>query len=273
MSLRRFFIPKETRNRSYRWIRQDHDISVGLSNELADALADLIVRHRCRRCIHHYDAWRAAADGGARPTGTDAAGLHAWLDPVFGIPGATPKPVDHVEGFVAEHLWYFMMKESVDHDPIVRIEAPGFKATDPGGDSLVIHRRGDGVLTFSIWEIKKSTGKKKATTTINKALRQLSAKAVEYLARYACSTDTLSDPDLEGLYCRMMEYWGEGSPLAAAGVSVATSTHLTTVKCFQTFPKHFPALTSPPRLCGLLTVVGDFVTFAAEVRDRVWKGL
>ena len=268
-----YFRASHTKKATHKWSKHDHDVTVCLSSALAYTLADAIVELRCKRCRSHYDAWKIASQGGPRPVGHIRAGLEAWLGAAFGLPNTPLKPVDHLQGFVAEHLWYFFMHDLATQEGYLRIEAPGFKATDPGGDGLVIHRRRDGRLGFCLWEIKKASGKKKAGTTINRAIAQLSSNAIGYLARYSASSDPLPNAEQEAFYGRLIEHWANGSEQASAGVSVVTSTHLVPKQCFEQFPKTFPSLTSPPRLNGLLTTVGDLAQFTFQVRDSIWSGL
>jgi hypothetical protein len=180
--------------------------------------------------------------------------------------------MDHLEGFVGQMLWYFLYLESPPEE-LVRVEPPGFRVTDPGGDALAIHRMQEGYLMFRLWEMKKCTGGSTVSSAVNTAYNQLNAKATEYLARYTAIGQELPDPELTGFYGQLIELWIEARPEAAAGISVATSLDHIPQRCFTTFGKHFPGFVDPIRLRGMLTAIGDFSAFALKVREFIWTGL
>jgi hypothetical protein len=71
----------------------------------------------------------------------------------------------------------------------------------------------------------------------------------------------------------MADAWVNADPSAAAGVAVATSADKVPERCFTTFGKQFPGLTSPKRLRGMLTALGALPEFSQKVKEEVWKGL
>jgi hypothetical protein len=275
MSLSDFFQSSETTAPTHSWTLVCHDPATLPVDTLARDLADRIIQHRCRGCPHHYQAWRQHVDGGPSPSGASKDALEAFIKPVFGLPGNPDAvPQDHLEGFVAQYLWYFLTRETPTEDTVVRVEPPGFEAIDHGGDGLVIHRVPIGYLMFRLWEIKKCVGASVVSSTVSTAYSQLDAKAKEYLARYtAIGQELQNEPELADFYGQLIDLWVDAQPGAAVGVSVATSSDHIPQECFTTFGQRFPKFVDPVRLRGMLTAIGDFSDFACRVRDSVWIGL
>lgn len=278
MRLSDFFQSAETITETHAWTLVSHDPAISPEDALAQALAEKIVKHQCRRSLHHYQAWKQRAeDGLSLPESSRKALREAFIGPVLGLPeNPDAVPLDHLEGYVSQLLWYFLYLESPPEE-IVRVEPPGFKSTDPGGDALAIHRVQNEYLMFRLWEIKKFTGNPESSTgvnsTVNRAYGQLNAKALEYLARYTVIGQELSEPELADFYGQLVDLWLEARREAAAGVSVVTSLCHIPQQCFTTFGQHFPKFVNPVRLRGMLTAVGDFSAFALKVREFIWKGL
>lgn len=272
MNLCNFFTSEETRETTHFWLLARYNSEASLDN-LAHHLADRIMAHRCRGAMHFYHAWRARVLGGPAPAGGIRTGLETYIKSVFGLPGQ-PITSNHLEGYVGELLWYFMYQELPPDGDILRIEPPGYKSTDAGGDSLVIYRLSEGHLMFRLWELKKnSAADGQVSTTINTAYNQLNAHSLEYLARYTAIGQELDDTELADFYGQLIELWDAASHMAAAGVCVATSSGNVPAQCFTTFGDQFPKFISPVRLKGMLTAVDDFTSFAEKVRDRIWTGL
>jgi hypothetical protein len=238
------------------------------------------MKHQCRGAQHHYLAWKQHFDGGPPPSGASQDALRrAFIGPVFGLPeNPDSVPQDHLEGYISQMLWYFLYLDSPPEE-IIRIEPPGFKSTDPGGDALAVHRIGGSYLIFRLWEIKKYAGAPEASgggvsSTVNEAYNQLNAKALEYLARYTAIGQEISDdPEIAAFYGQLVDLWLEAQREATVGVSVATSLCHIPEQCFTTFGAQFPRFVDPVRLRGMLTAVGDFTTFALQVREYIWSGL
>jgi hypothetical protein len=198
--------------------------------------------------------------------------VEAVIGPAFGLPGS-PRPVDHLQGLVAEHLWFFIVKEGLDGEVVAHVEGPGVRATDAGGDGLVIHRDATGELLFRLWEIKKVVGKADVSATVTTAYNQLKARALRYLAEYTTIAATLGDHDIAMFIGRMIEAWVNAEPGASVGVAVTTSSDKVPDRCFTTFGDQFPQLTTPKRLKGMLTALDTLPDFADKVKEEVWKGL
>jgi hypothetical protein len=274
MKISDFFQSSESIAKTHTWTLAQHDPEVSPADALAEVLAERIVEFRCRGCPHHFQAWKRGVEGEPSLPKASKAALEAFIRPVFGLRDNKDEVTkDHLEGFIAEHLWYFLCMETASTETIVRIEPPDFAVTDPGGDGLIIHRILDGELMFRLWEIKKCAGNCPVNSTINTAYGQLNANALEYLARYSGIGQELQDAELSNFYGQLVELWLDAEPGAAAGVSVATSSNNVPARCFSTFGKQFPQFVDPVRLKGMLTAIGDFPDFACKVREFVWKGL
>ncbi len=274
MVLVQHFLTSVNVKATHSWALAKHNDKSSNVNDLARLLAELIMEHRCRGCPQYFGIWKQRLYGGKRPSGSAAEALRAFIKPVFGLrenPDSVPQ--DHVEGYVAEYLWYFLSKDGLAGENIVRIEPPGFTATDPGGDGLTIHQSTGTNLMFRLWEIKKCTSDSRVSYTVGNAYKQLDAKATEYLARYSAIGQEITEPTLSDFYGQLIELWIDAKPEAAAGVSVATSLVLCPKRCFTTFGERFPRFTKPVRLRGMLIAIGDFTKFVSEVRDYVWTGL
>lgn len=274
MRLSDFFQSSETGCRTHSWTLVGQDPAMASMDTLASALADKIIEHQCRGCPHLYFAWKQRIDGGPPPSGVSKAALNVFIEATFGLPSnPTPIPQDHLEGFVGQMLWYFLCLE-ISAEDVVRIESPGFKTTDPGGDGLVIHRTPAGHLMFRLREMKKFAQERgNVVSTVNVAYNQLNSRATEYLARYTATGQEISDVELADFYGQLVELWIDARPEASAGVSITTSSRHVSLQCFDAFGDHFPRFIDPIRLRGMLSAVEDFSLFCCKVRDFVWTGL
>lgn len=274
-----FFSTTEETTDTHSWLLSTHDPApLETQDILALELAIRIMEHQCRGCPHHFSAWKNRLNEKTPLPNTSIKALRkAFIGPVFGLPeNPNTVPLDHIEGYVSQMLWYFLYLE-LPPENIVCVELPGFKSTDPGGDALVIHRWPAGYLMFRLWEIKKYTGEPSSTSsvssTVNIAYKQLDDKALEYLARYTAIGQEKSDPELRDFFGQLVDFWINATKEAAAGVSVATSLCHIPRRCFTTFGQRFPQFIDPVRLRGMLNAIGDFSVFALKVREFVWKGL
>lgn len=257
---------------THSWTLRIHNTATSSSEDLAAIIADAIMRYRCRGCPQHYQLWRERVDSGAPLVGGAHPVLEAIIGPAFGLPGIE-RPADHLEGLVAEHLWFFIVQQGMDGERIEHIEGPGVRATDAGGDGLVIHRGDAGELLFRLWEIKKATGAGEVSATVTKAYGQLKERALRYLAEYTTIAATIGNDEVASFIARMIEAWVNAAPEAAAGVAVTTSVDKVPERCFTTFGTQFPNLVVPKRLRGMLTALDGLPAFSVEVKEAVWKGL
>jgi hypothetical protein len=132
-------------------------------------------------------------------------------------------------------------------------------------------RRTETGLRFRLWEIKKHSGDGGISGTTKRAYDQLKNRGLEYLAEYSNVEQHTDDPDLARLYATLPEHWLDASESAGAGVAVVCSQP--PVRCFTTFPRHFPALSDSHGRMGVAAAFGDLADFTRRVRAAVWTGL
>jgi hypothetical protein len=279
MSIIDLFTSSEEVAETHSWLLSKYDpTTLEPEDILAREVAIRIMEYHCRGCPHLYAAWKERFDGGAELSETTRKALaEAFIEPVFGLPDNPDKvPSDHLEGYISQMLWYFLYLESPPEE-LIRIEPPGFKSTDPGGDALAVHRISAEYLMFRLWEIKKYAGESSSSSsvssTVGDAYEQLDARALEYLARYTTIGQEISEAELSDFYGQLVDLWINATREAAIGVSVTTSLCHIPDRCFTTFGQRFPRFIDPIRLRGMLNAVGDFSEFALKVREFVWKGL
>jgi hypothetical protein len=241
------------------------------ANRQAAIVADAAVQWQCRGAVQHYVAWRHAV---AHDTELSADGRRKFLPfikPTFGLPGDPPF-AEHLQGHVAECVWYILAQENVPDGLILRtIEGPSFLVTTPGGDGLVVYQREDDVLVFRLWEIKKHASTAGISRTVSRAVRQLDEKAEEYLAQLTTLAGSY-EPDVAQLYAALSDLWLDRDARAGAGVAVSTSDRYLPRSCFGRMHTRFPDL-SIEQMAGLVVALGDFPAFASSVRDRIWSAL
>jgi len=279
MTLIDLFDTSEYQQPTHNWILLSHKCQEVTLDELAKVLATDIVRFRCKRCDHHFQAWLNKAENNTAISEPSSTALRAFLVPTFGEPGDyfSGGKVDHLEGFIGEWLWYFLTLENPGDEIAYQIP-PGFKSTDPGGDGFIVHRVSNNLLMFRLWEMKKFSpisdeSSQKVVNTVERAYSQLDSKAMEYLARITTTEQETADQELEEFLGMLPDLWIEASPQASAGVSVATSTNFVELNCFDEFGNRFPKFTKPVRLKGMLAGVLDFSKLSVLVQEYIWKGL
>lgn len=242
----------------------------------AQLLADDAMRIRCGRSPA-LASWRSRRDGGPQLAGTSAKAVATFAGMVFGLPGEPDKNEDHIQGHVAELLWNRLLAERVvcdDGRVLVRVADVKQDPLEPGGDGLVVYRRGDGTLVFRLWEIKKHDSTNQLSATIRTASLQLASRGDTYLSKIV-GPASLEDGELGGFFAEVIELWLDRSERAGVGVSVGTSS--------QHAPKHrssyrslataFPEFTPLDQTEGLAVAVADFPAFAQRVKEIVWTGL
>lgn len=228
----------------------------------AEDLARHILSHRLRGVPELVEAWENVRAGAATYSGNQVSALKAFLPEVR--PAAPP---EHVQSFVAEHLWHWTMLNDPAEPTLRRVFGPKFRVTAPGGDGLTV-REGD-TLTFTIWEIKKHTGIH-LSSVVNEAYRQLNDHAAEYLAEYS-AVEQVAEPDIAALVGKLVPSWITGDIAARAGVTLATGT--SPQRSYTTMGKHFLHLRGADARHGTTMVVPDFGDFAQRVQRLLWIGL
>jgi len=219
-----------------------------------------------------YDLWERSVTTGTKLSAAERRRVDPFLTNVFGTP-ESPVPSDHLEGHVAEVLWYLVTTDlSVAGRTLRYAEAPSFSVTEPGGDGLAIWQLDADGLIFRLWEIKKDTGARHISRTIARASQQLDRRSEEYLAKYASVGSRQHEGDLGRFYGTLLDLWIDDDPAGGAGVSIGTSRDKAPVKrSFGALTKVFPEKARRGRLEGLVVAIGDFNEFAARVRSYVWR--
>jgi len=280
MAIQDYFQRYETATPTHSWVLVSHGAAMPPEEELARELADKIAAFQLRGAIHHYNGWKNKVDIGAPLTYSTQQALRAFFNNIFGPPGNyNAVSAEHLQGYIGQMLWFFICEERQLEESIVRIEPPGFKSTDSGGDGLVVHRLSGGGLMFRLWEMKKYVPTRVDSTTsvsstIATAYAQLDANATEYLARYTAIGQELGDdPELSQFYSQLVDYWIDATQQAGCGVSVATSAACVPNRCYGTFGTRFPRFANQNQRRGMLTAIGDFAAFAVRVQEIIWSGL
>jgi hypothetical protein len=245
--------------------------SLGVEERAAVAwlVADAVIRSRCGKAPI-YPLWRSTALAGRMMAVADRVKITPFVRDVFGTPDK-PGNDDHLEGHVAEWLWYLLMRERDDRE-IVLLEPPKFTVTDSGPDGFVVYAVDGLPLVFRLWELKKQVGSGSVSATVGGAYGQLRAEGDRYLAQLvAMHAD--KEGDL-GVLCGMLvDLWIEADSRAGAGVGVTSSRLPPPARCFTTMGTHFEQFVEPGQLEGMLCAVEDYRALAFDVRRYVWTGL
>lgn len=234
-------------------------------------VANAIMRSRCGKAPI-YSLWRDAVQAGQKMTEADRRRLLPFTRSVFGTRDK-PGNREHVEGHVAEWLWYLLMCEQQDDArKIVLLEPPKFSVTEPGPDGFVVYAV-DGVpLVFRLWELKKHVGKGKVDATVRDAYGQLRTEGDKYLAQLtAMHAD--KGGDLGALCAQLVDMWVEADGRAGAGVGVTSATLPPPRRCFTTMGTQLSQFSQPGQLEGMLCAVEEYRALAHDVRELVWSAL
>lgn len=257
---------------SYAWSQCEHDPTRCPLGQLAFDLADAIVRLRCDGVPGLTASWRSKASGGGHTVPFAEEQLRTFIGLGFGLP-ADPMNPTHLEGSVAESLWFVLVNEFDHDDPIVYAVPPDLAPTDHGGDGFIVHRVVGGGVRYRLWEIKKYTGAGTVRATVRGACEQLNRKAAQYLARQIAAGQTHPDPDVSNLIQHALEHWYDGTPQAGVGVSVASAPAASANERFVNMDSHFDTLADATQFAGLVTNVVDFGDLAQRVQSALWTGL
>ena len=234
-------------------------------------VATHIAWERCGGAHQYFDAWLARHGGGPPHPPELLDCLVAFLaSESIGTPAARAC-AEHLEGFVAEHIWHLLTTENaLTYGIPVRVDGPDWSVTDSGGDGLAVYRP-DGTLVFRLWESKAHTGAGTVRDVVNGACRQVDSKALRYLARFSKVGQSLDDPELQEFYGCLPELWRRAAREAGAGISVATTSDETS-ECFGNCPNYWQ-FTHDDQRQGLVVKIEDYAAFAELVREELWKGL
>jgi hypothetical protein len=233
-------------------------------------IADKILRSRCGKAPI-YPAWREAALTNQALSASDQRRMTPFVRDVFGLP-SEPGNDGHLEGHVAEWLWYLLTLERVEDRKIVLMEPPKFTVTDSGHDGFVVYAVDGLPLVFRLWELKKQVGKGAVSNTVSGAYGQLQDEGDRYLAQLtAIHADKTGD--LGALCGQLVDLWVEADDRAGVGVGVTSGTLPPPRRCFSTMGTQFKQFAQPGQLEGMLCAVQDYHDLALNVRRFVWTGL
>jgi len=233
-------------------------------------IADAIMRSRCGKAPI-YPIWRSTALAGKTLSAADRKKITPFVRDVFGTPDKAGN-VDHLEGHVAEWLWYLLMREREDDRKIVLLEPPKFTVTDSGPDGFVVYAVNGLPLVFRLWELKKQVGSRAISATVGGAYGQLRTQGDRYLAQLvAMHSDKAGD--LGELCGQLVDLWVEADGRAGAGVGVTSATLPPPRRCFTTMGKQLRQFAEPGQLEGMLCAVQEYRALACDVRSFVWTGL
>lgn len=197
----------------------------------------------------------------------------AFVQTVFGTPDA-PGSADHVEGHVAEWLWYLLTRERTEPDRgIALLEPPKFSVTEPGPDGFVVYEVAGTLLVFRLWELKKHVAANPVTDTVTTACRQLRLHGLRYLAQLTGAHADKPGP-LGQLCAQLTDLWVEADERSGAGVGVTTATQPAVVDdSFGHVGLRLPRFRHPGQLEGLLCAVDGYAQLAQDVRGYLWSVL
>lgn len=272
MPLNPKFTTTTSASAGYVWIKQSHG---NLPNQqlLADELATHIMSSKFLSATHIFQAWSNKRTAGQPNTPDMVQILEATIKVSIGT-RAEPKPIDHRQGWVAEHLWYFLVKGSYPNGNVTMLFDVGMSATDPGGDGLVIHTNAQGTFLFRLWEIKKVAGETDPNATISRASSQLNDNGLSYLSRYVVNSQAKSLPQPQQDFINLlMDKWVAKSTDSAAGVSIVSSAAKLTSPSFASLTTKFPTHSTNGQLEGRTIDLEDFVSFCDMVCESLWNGI
>lgn len=230
-----------------------------------------IASQRCGGAPQYFNAWLARHDGGPPHDPELLDCLLAFLGSES--IGTRGKPADdqHLEGFVAEHIWHLLtLENALTYGIPIRVDGPDWSVTDSGGDGLAIYRP-DGALVFRLWESKAHAGDGTVRDVVNGACRQVMSKALRYLARFSKVGQTINDPEIQDFYGRLPELWRQAAREAGGGISVATASE-GFGGCFGNYAQYWQ-FTHDDQRQGLVVAIEDYPAFAKLVREELWNGL
>lgn len=263
MPLPDHFDQEDHEHEHYRWHLHEAVLEDGDVHQVARSLVEAFMEDRCPGLV---EAWRERRDDGPPHPESRRKALESIIKQPFDLPPPDEEPSDHVQGAVAEHLWYYLYHQI--RDDIAYSVEPELDPTSGGGDSISVHQSEDG-LSFRLWEIKKCTAQR-LRPTVSRALNQLDERGSQYIAQMSMIGQKHPDEEIAQLFIRLPELWCDYSPEASVGVSVGIPERLTPDECFTDFPDRFPDRSD---LRGMVKVVGDYTRFVRAVQEEAWSGL
>jgi len=105
--------------------------------QAVSAVAEQLARLRMLGAPNTFAAWQRVRLGGSSYTPQESAVVGDFLRPSVGT-RAKPVTADHLQGLVAEHLWYLLELGRVPVGELRYLSEPKFHATAPGGDGIAV---------------------------------------------------------------------------------------------------------------------------------------
>lgn len=253
------------------FIRLDHTNPM-YEAQLADELANYIMQSKLSKFPAHYQAWiNKNSTGNLNPSN-----IEHFLEAIVRVSIGTiiqPKDLDHIQGWVAEHLWYYLIKGSYPLGHIVRVFDVGISSTEHGGDGFVLHNNSNG-LKFRLWEIKKISGTTNVNSVIRKASNQLKNRGTEYISRFVQENqnNNLSAQE-EVILIQAIEDWINMNSSVGIGISTISSSAKLRSPSFQPLVNKFPQISANGNIEGRVISLDDFDRFCTLVCRRIWNGI
>jgi len=267
-----FFEHSVTEDHRYR--RADLKCRPGSRSNAADWLAVHLAKLRFGGSDHLFQSWLQRTEGGPAHDDETHDALVAYIaSESIGTP-ERPAPSAHLEGFLAEHIWYVVVTslEFALGAPF-RATTPSWSVTDPGGDGLAIYEPTNNRFSFRLWESKRHSGGQSVRSTVNGACRQIRDHAPSYLARYSKIGQRHPDNPAFASFCgRLVELWLRSDRAAGGGVSVCISDGTNAIGCFDRLSNYW-SFSEADQHEGLLVTIEDYTAFSQTVREILWKGL
>jgi len=91
---------------------------------LAKLLAENVMKSKFGGATHIIKAWETKKNKGFPPPPELIEAAKAAIDLAIGLP-SSPKDENHIQGWVAEHLWSFLLKNSYRDNSVELIFEPG----------------------------------------------------------------------------------------------------------------------------------------------------
>ena len=153
----------------------------------------------------------------------------------------------------------------------IRVEGHDYSVTDPGGDGLTVYLS-NGHYCYRLWESKYHGSDRELRQTVNNACRQVSNRALQYLARFSVIEQHLVDDDLAEFYGSLTELWADKDPNAGVGIAIGADSYFGEGSngCFDGMTGYFELTDDQHQ--GNLNLVEDFQAFSELVRSFLWKG-
>ena len=259
----------------------DHwaEVRLPAANRAAAAytVAVHIAWERCCGAPQYFDAWAVRQEGGS-PHKAD------FLECIEGFLGSecvgtrdAPAPDEHIEGFVAEHIWHLLTHGERARPSGFRfaLTAPTGRRRTAGGDGLAIYRVERIASSFGCGSRKRTrrdgTGARGGERGVQAGRRAMRCATLPGSRRWARPVSAM--PELQQFYGSLLELWQRRRARGGWRRS-RWQPHLAdaTRDCFGNYPSYW-AFGHDDQRQGLVVTIGDYAAFAKQVRQELWNGL